>query len=650
MKINASGQILNTKANRDAVLSVCLSVLLLALISAPAQAASQSVSDGTHDWILYSNPDGNTIDISGTAVVNSGVAGSYAENSGNNAVNISGGTINANVFGGWATTGSAYGNSVTWTGGSISGNVLGAYTANAGAVSGNSVLVNGIVTHSASIIGARGNGLVTNNSVILQAGAVSSLLGGESGNGGDCTENHVTVSGGSATVVMGGYAGSDAGDASNNRVTVSAGTVSTGTIPEQGGIYGGYATGDGKNANGNSVEISGGTTPYEIAGGWSASDAAGEATGNTVTISGNPVMTATAYVFGGVSYSNNDSFTGNTLNKNSGVALATIMSFEDVNFGYDGEANISTLDTTPQGSSSAAVNLNTGGHGIDFDGDITGTGGITKQGSGELALSGTNSNYAGDTTVSSGTLNITGSLSIESWQTLTVESGAALKITGSQGLSIASGGTLLNYGTITGAGLLDNAGGSTVNNYGTIDASVNINDPSSVSTASTVPQNFTALPGNGSASLSWDAPTHFGGGSSISQYQVTNDNWATTANVTSGTSRTFSGLSNGTQYTFKVRAVNDNGTVLAEASATATPVAPSGGGGSGGGGGDEENGADNDEENGTGDDEESGTGDGEGNSGSDTGGGCNTVSGGLLALAGIAWRMLKNRGAKKQKI
>jgi autotransporter-associated beta strand protein len=295
----------------------------------------------------------------------------------------------------------------------------------------------------------------------------------------------------------------------------------------------------------------------------------GEATGNIVTISGAPNMSGTIYIRGGVSYSNGDTFTGNTLNKNSDVSFNTAGDFEDINFGYNGDANIDTLDTTPSGSSETAVNLNTDGNNIDFNGDIIGAGGVVKQGNGELGFSGTNS-YTGDTTVSEGALKITGGLDIGSGQALIVESGAALEIAGT--VNIANGGTLDNYGTITGAGILNNASGSTANNYGTIDDGVNVNDSGTVNTESTVPQNFTATPSDGSVSLSWSALTNFGGGTSISKYQVTKDNWATIIDVTSGTAWTFSGLSNGTRYVFKVRAVNDNNVILAEASATATPT------------------------------------------------------------------------------
>lgn len=85
------------------------------------------------------------------------------------------------------------------------------------------------------------------------------------------------------------------------------------------------------------------------------------------------------------------------------------------------------------------------------------------------------------------------------------------------------------------------------------------------------PQNFTATPGDGQVALSWTAPVS-DGGAAISKYEVSSDNGSTWGTAATNTSHTFTGLTNGTAYTFKVRAVNSEGNG-AEASATATPTA-----------------------------------------------------------------------------
>jgi hypothetical protein len=65
-----------------------------------------------------------------------------------------------------------------------------------------------------------------------------------------------------------------------------------------------------------------------------------------------------------------------------------------------------------------------------------------------------------------------------------------------------------------------------------------------------VPQNFTATPGDGQVALSWSAPAS-DGGSAILKYQVSKDNGTSWTDVGLNTSHTFTGLTNGTEYTFR---------------------------------------------------------------------------------------------------
>ncbi|MDR6862598.1 DUF4082 domain-containing protein [Phycicoccus sp. 3266] len=96
-------------------------------------------------------------------------------------------------------------------------------------------------------------------------------------------------------------------------------------------------------------------------------------------------------------------------------------------------------------------------------------------------------------------------------------------------------------------------------------------------TAPAAPTNVVATAGNGSASLTWTAPSD--GGSQITQYTITP--WVgTTAQATTtvtgtppATGGTVSGLTNGTTYTFTVTATNAVGT--GPASAASAPVTPS---------------------------------------------------------------------------
>ena len=69
------------------------------------------------------------------------------------------------------------------------------------------------------------------------------------------------------------------------------------------------------------------------------------------------------------------------------------------------------------------------------------------------------------------------------------------------------------------------------------------------------PGSFTATPGDGQVELSWTAPAS--NGAAIAKYQVQQDSGSW--NDVTGTSHTVSSLTNGTSYSFKVRAVNSVG-------------------------------------------------------------------------------------------
>lgn len=86
------------------------------------------------------------------------------------------------------------------------------------------------------------------------------------------------------------------------------------------------------------------------------------------------------------------------------------------------------------------------------------------------------------------------------------------------------------------------------------------------------PRNLTAVPGDGEVELSWSAPADVGE-SGIIRYEVCKNGDADWTDVGLNTSYTFTGLTNGVEYTFYVRAVNSVGAGVAETT-SATPVAP----------------------------------------------------------------------------
>ena len=85
------------------------------------------------------------------------------------------------------------------------------------------------------------------------------------------------------------------------------------------------------------------------------------------------------------------------------------------------------------------------------------------------------------------------------------------------------------------------------------------------------PTNLSATPSNGKVTLSWDDP----GNNTITKYRVSSDGGTSFTDISdsgaSTTTTTVTELTNGTQYTFAVRAVNTTGDGAA-ATTTATPV------------------------------------------------------------------------------
>jgi len=74
----------------------------------------------------------------------------------------------------------------------------------------------------------------------------------------------------------------------------------------------------------------------------------------------------------------------------------------------------------------------------------------------------------------------------------------------------------------------------------------------------TQPRNFLAIPRDKHVTLSWTVPQSNGGGA-ITGYQVTMDNWGLNTVTVTGTTHTFTNITNGTGYTFRVRAINSTG-------------------------------------------------------------------------------------------
>ena len=132
---------------------------------------------------------------------------------------------------------------------------------------------------------------------------------------------------------------------------------------------------------------------------------------------------------------------------------------------------------------------------------------------------------------------------------------------------------------VVGAGATPNATVGTGANTLWLMATVVLEPAATAPTAPAAPSGVTATAGNASATVSWTAP--YNGGSPLTSYTVTPyiGSTAQTPTTVTGsppaTSATVTGLSNGTAYTFTVKATNVIGTGLESTpSAPVTPTAP----------------------------------------------------------------------------
>ena len=191
------------------------------------------------------------------------------------------------------------------------------------------------------IAGGLTGGTASNNKVNIKGGKITAAGSIEGGDGTSASGNQVNISGGTVkagTDIIGGYsAGSGTSDtASGNSVSINSDDA-TATVTAN-TIIGGQATKGA--ASGNSVAISGGTITASIYGGQGTT-----ATGNTINISGNAVLTGSALYGSNLAASSSttkndlnlgysyDSTTGTgTASAWTGGTAASLNNFDTVNF------------------------------------------------------------------------------------------------------------------------------------------------------------------------------------------------------------------------------------------------------------------------------------------------------------------------------
>ncbi|WP_193760045.1 autotransporter-associated beta strand repeat-containing protein [Azorhizobium caulinodans] len=319
---------------------------------------------------------------------------------------------------------------------------------------------------------------------------------------------NTTVSAGTLQIGNGGSAGSILGDvavasgatlAFNRSDAVSFG----GVISGNGGFTqtgSGTLTLTGNNTYTGTTTISGGT--LQVGDGGTSGTLAGTVVNNAALVFNRSDATSFAGAISGtgtltkqgagaLTLSGSNSFTGATTVAGGTLAISGGASLADgARLTVASAATLSLLDANETVGSLAGAGtvalgsqtLTAGGDNTSstFTGTLSGTGGLTKVGTGTLTLGGTNS-YSGQTTVSAGTLVAQGNAALADGTAVSVASGATLdlQMTGTKilgGLS-GAGNVQLNATTLsvggdnsstTYSGVLSGTGGLTKTGTGTL--------------------------------------------------------------------------------------------------------------------------------------------------------------------------------------
>jgi fibronectin-binding autotransporter adhesin len=384
-------------------------------VNVPGSAADNASSDGTGSVINYLSTDNYTLNAlnlnltSGATVFNQS-GGSLVLNtlgfgggggSRNPTYNLSGGTLGMSAF--------------TWGNGS---NARFNVSGGAASYSGSAVTIgvaggaNGAITVSSGSFSHTGTGQI-------QLGTSNGGTGGILMTGGTFDTNSTAF-----------RIGAQSGGTGN--ITLSGASVFNANGAGAGTIYLGNNGGSANLTVSDSAQFNG--SQYVLSVGQFGNTAGNK---GTLTMSGTSTLSASRIVLGG---DNAASAMIGIVNLNGGTISTGSMRLGSSNVAASATANVinangGTVKATTHVNNSnffqgAFVNLELGGLKFDTNGNavtitnaMSGAGGLTKQGSGRLTLSGVNT-YAGTTSVQTGDLHLASGAEIAG--AVTVDSGAAL--------------------------------------------------------------------------------------------------------------------------------------------------------------------------------------------------------------------------------
>lgn len=267
----------------------------------------------------------NQVNLQNAGTVEADLYGGYANSSvaERNLVLVQNGTVSGNVYGGYTEAGSqAYENEVRLTGGQASGTVAGGWANGSNNAEGNRVTVSADASLADSALvygGYSAQGEALNNQVTLNALSTGAQAYGGYSEQGTATNNVLNISGAQqgGTVLAGGWAKS--GTAAENTLSIANASFSG-----SGALYGGY----GSTASNNTLGVANSTLSGTFYGGYAQT---GSATGNRFSASGS---TFSGNVYGG--YAAEGEASGNT------VELNDVQISGDVYGGYTTSASTET--------------------------------------------------------------------------------------------------------------------------------------------------------------------------------------------------------------------------------------------------------------------------------------------------------------------